>query len=244
MCGFRSFWPPRFRKLWPPDRGGAPRACRRSRARLTRAAAGRPRRMIGAMARPPVQVLRAAGKTLQEAATAAGVSRRRAQRIEREPHRGRPSPTCGGPRRATWGGPASSRGGARGWPPCSRRSRRGRRWRSGTGCARSVAPAARRRATSWCASCGRSRQCRGCASRGWRARFRSTTSARSRCATSTARGNGSTASSRAGRTRAGWTCGGWRTKRWSRGSAAGSPASQRSAGCRGSRASTLRRRWC
>jgi transposase len=41
--------------------------------------------MIGAMARHQVQVLRAAGKTLEETAAAAGVSQRSVQRIELEP---------------------------------------------------------------------------------------------------------------------------------------------------------------
>src|SRR5437867_8709207 len=52
---------------------------------MTRAAAGRRRRMIGAMARHQVQVLRAAGMTLKQVVAEAGVSQSSVQRIEREP---------------------------------------------------------------------------------------------------------------------------------------------------------------
>src|SRR5213594_3676996 len=47
-------------------------------------AAGRQRRMIGAMARHRVQVLRAARKTLKQIVAETGVSQSSVQRIERE----------------------------------------------------------------------------------------------------------------------------------------------------------------
>src|SRR6266576_3543108 len=51
---------------------------------MTRAA-GRRRRMIGAMTRHRVQVLRAAGMTLEQVVAKTGVSQSSVQRIEREP---------------------------------------------------------------------------------------------------------------------------------------------------------------
>src|SRR5262245_17047726 len=52
--------------------------------------AGRQRRMIGAMARLRVQVLRAAGMTLKQVAAKTGLSQSSVQRIEREPVIGAP----------------------------------------------------------------------------------------------------------------------------------------------------------